>query len=345
MPASTPSAPAPETATETASDPRVGRYALFPIVHHNLWKLYKQAVASFWTVEEIDMSTDVKQWETAMTADERYFVEQVLGFFANVDQLIMHNISASFLERADEFGLPPEATMFYSYQTFNESIHAETYNVMIQALVREKARQLELFNSVTRSESVAKIARWIGDWVMAPEIETVQERIVGMCAVEAIMFSAAFCAIYWLKKRGLCPGLTFANELIARDEGLHASFASELLRTIGGGDPAMIRSVVASAMETQLAFVDECLPIRLIGMNADQMKQYCRYVADRLLLDLGVEKMYGDANPFEWMEQISLQGKTNFFERRVGEYQKAGVMAGGKDVVITPGMFAGDADF
>lgn len=325
------------------ADPRKSRYSLFPIVHTGLWRLYKQAIASFWTVEEIDMQEDRVQYELKLNGDERAFVEKVLGFFANVDSVVIHNISSNFIDRAEEYGFPPEATAFYSYQVYNESIHGETYSQMIDSLVRSAERKDELYNAIVTDPAVRRIADWIGEWVMADGL-TSTERLVGMACVEAVMFSAAFCSIYWLRKRGLMPGLCFANELIARDEGLHASFAAEMIRVLGGCDPEVATRIIRSAVAAQEDFVRDSLPVRLIGLSADAMIEYVQFVADRLAVDLGCEKVFGTENPFDWMEQISLNGKTNFFEKRVGDYQKSGVMQG-RDTRIDASAFAGDADF
>jgi len=282
-------------------------------------------------------------FELRLTRDEREFVQTVLGFFANVDSVVIHNIAANFIQKAEEYGFPPEATAFYSYQCYNESIHGETYSQMIDSLVRDPERKDFLYNAIVEDPSVRRIGDWIGTWVMADGLTPVQ-RLIGMACVEAVMFSAAFCSIYWLKKRGLMPGRTFSNELISRDEGLHAKFAVEMIRVLGGCDPDEVTRIVRAAVEAQEDFVRQSLPVRLIGLSADAMNEYVQFVADRLAVDLGADKIFDTANPFDWMEMISLQGKTNFFEKRVGEYQKSGVI-GGRDTRIAASAFAGDEDF
>ena len=307
---------------EPLLDPNPQRFCLFPIQHPDVFNMYKQAVASFWTSDELDLSTDIEDWRK-LSADEQFFIEQVLAFFAGSDGIVNENLSARF---STEIQIP-EARAFYAFQQAIETIHSETYSLLIETYVRDPEKKLRLFNAVTESGYIARKAAWATKWIESSA--SFAERLVAFACVEGIHFSASFCAIFWLKKRGLMPGLSFANQLISRDEGLHTDFACLLytkLETKLSADK--LHDLVREAVEIEIEFVSESLPVSLIGMNSWTMTEYVKFVADRLLLALGVPKLYDAANPFPWMEQISLQGKTNFFEARVAEYQKAGVMNG-----------------
>ena len=301
------------------------RFVLFPIQRPRIWRMYKQAEASFWTAEEVDLSQDHADFEQKLTADERWFVEHVLAFFAGSDGIVNENLVSRF---ADDVTLP-EARCFYGFQIAMENIHAETYSLLIDTYVRDAAAKERLFRSIERIPCIQRKAEWALKWLASDA--PFAQRLVAFACVEGIFFSGAFCAIFWLKKRGLMPGLTFSNELISRDEGLHTDFACllhSMLQPENQLEQETAHAIVAGAMSVELAFVVDALPVRLIGMNADAMSQYLKFVANRLLVALDFAPLYPDVdNPFEWMEMISLQGKTNFFEKRVGDYQKAGVMA------------------
>lgn len=297
------------------------RYVMFPIQDDDIWQMYKKHMASFWTAEEIDLSQDTKDW-VKLTKDEQHFLQHVLAFFAASDGIVLENI-------LENFGLDvqlPEARCFYAFQAAMENIHSETYSLLIDTLVKDEIKKIELFQAMHTMPCVTKKAKWALKW-MSKEASFAQ-RLVAFACVEGIFFSGSFCAIYWLKKRGIMPGLTFSNELIARDEGLHTDFACLLYSKMRNkiSDEKVIE-ILTEAVDYELEFVTAALPVNLIGMNCDRMSEYIKFVADVLLTRLGVPKFYKVPNPFEWMEMISMQGKTNFFERRVGEYQKAGVMA------------------
>ncbi len=297
------------------------RFSLFPIQHADLWNMYKQHVASFWTADEIDLSQDVTDWQS-LTTSERHFISMVLAFFAGADGIVVENLAERFCREVTV----PEARCFYGFQMAMESIHQETYCLLIDTYITNPSDRQVLFAAHTKVPSVRRKAAWAQRYIGSEA--SFAERLVAFAAVEGIFFSGAFCAIFWLKKRGLMPGLTFSNELISRDEGLHCSFACQLYqkleRKLSERD---IHAVIAEAVEVEKGFVCEALPVSLIGMNASLMSQYIEFVADRLLHDLGYRPLFGSRNPFDWMDMISLEGKTNFFEKRVGEYQKSGVMA------------------
>lgn len=309
-----------------ASDPilaqNTARYTTFPIRYTDLWNLYKKAIASFWTVEEIDLSADLKDWDR-LTENERHFVKTVLAFFASSDGIVMENIDLNF---GSEVQIA-EARSFYAYQSFNESIHGETYSLMIDKLVRDPEEKKSLFQAIDTVPAVKRKAEWALRWLSRGS--SFAQRLVAFACVEGIFFSGSFCAIFWLKKRGLMPGLSFSNELISRDEGLHQEFAVTLYSHLREKlDPAVVREIVRDAVAIEKEFITEALPCRLIGMDADHMKQYIEFVADRLLQQLGCKPYWESFNPFDWMETISLEGKTNFFEKRVGEYSKHMVTEG-----------------
>ena len=298
-----------------------GRFVLFPIEHNDIWDWYKKQQACFWTAEEIDLGQDLKDWET-LSADEQYFIKHVLAFFAASDGIVNENLAENFVAEVQY----TEAKMFYGFQIMMENIHSETYSLLIDTYIKDPAEKDYLFNALEHMECIKKKADWALRWI---ENGTFQERLIAFAAVEGIFFSGSFCSIFWLKKRGLMPGLTFSNELISRDEGMHCDFACHLYNDhVDNKLPKeTVRQIITEAVDMEKEFVTEALPVRLIGMNAELMTRYIECVADRLLESLGNEKVYGSDNPFPWMDMISLQGKTNFFEKRVGEYQKAGVTA------------------
>ena len=289
------------------------RYTTFPITYPDLWALYKKAIASFWTVEEIDMGNDLKDWEN-LRPDEQNFIKMVLAFFAASDGIVMENINLNFGAEVQI----SEARSFYAYQSFNESIHGETYSLMIDKLVKDPEEKSRLFRAIETVPAVKHKAEWALKW-MGPEAPFSQ-RLAAFACVEGIFFSGSFCAIFWLKKRGLMPGLSFSNELISRDEGLHQEFAVALFHHLK--NKCTVRDIVKSAVDIECEFVTDALPCKLIGMDSREMIQYIQFVADRLLTQFGERPLFGVSNPFDWMETISLEGKTNFFEKRVGEYSK-----------------------
>ena len=297
-----------------------GRFVLFPIEHHDLWKLYKQQEACFWTAEEIDLAQDVNDWENKLNADEQHFVKHVLAFFAASDGIVNENIAMNFVNAVQY----TEAKMFYGFQIMMENIHSETYSLLIDTYIKDKEEQNKLFNAIDTVPAIKKKAEWALRYI---EKGTFVERLIAFAAVEGIFFSGSFCSIFWLKKRGLMPGLTFSNELISRDEGMHCDFACHLFNHHIENKLSQkeIKDIICGALEIEKEFILEALPVRLIGMNSDLMSQYLEFVTDRLLVALGCPKVYNSENPFDFMQNIALQGKTNFFEKRVAEYQKAGV--------------------
>ena len=300
-------------------EPSLTRFTTFPIRYGNLWSLYKKAVGSFWTVEEIDLAADLKDWEK-LNDDERHFIKMVLAFFAASDGIVMENIDLNF---GSEVQIA-EARSFYAYQSFNESIHSETYSLMIDKLVKDPVEKQGLFQAIETVPAVAEKAAWAMKWIgVGTHKSSFPQRLVAFACVEGIFFSGSFCAIFWLKKRGLMPGLSFSNELISRDEGLHQEFAVALYSNLETKlEEKTIHDIVREAVDIEHKFITEALPCRLIGMDSDQMRQYICFVADRLLAQLGAAPLFGSQNPFDWMENISLEGKTNFFEKRVGDYSK-----------------------
>jgi ribonucleotide reductase beta subunit family protein with ferritin-like domain len=303
-------------------DDHGSRFSLFPIEHPDLWNMYKQHVASFWTADEIDLSADLSDWQERLTHSERHFISMVLAFFAGADGIVVENLAARFCQEITV----PEARCFYGFQMAMESIHQETYCLLIDTYITNPKDRDLLFSAHTSVPSVMRKALWAQKYIGSTA--TFAERLVAFAAVEGIFFSGSFCAIFWLKKRGLMPGLTFSNELISRDEGLHCSFACQLYSKLQRKlSERKIHELISEAVEVEKGFVCDALPVSLIGMNASLMTQYIEFVADRLLMDLGYRPLFGSRNPFDWMDMISLEGKTNFFEKRVGEYQKSGVMA------------------
>jgi len=297
------------------------RFVLFPIEHNDIWGFYKKAEASFWTAEEIDLSQDLVDWER-LTEDERHFVKHVLAFFAASDGIVNENLAENFLSEVQY----TEAKFFYGFQVTIENIHSETYSLLIDTYIKDSAEKAGLFNAIDTLDCVRKKADWALRWI---EKGSFAERLVAFAAVEGIFFSGSFCSIFWLKKRGLMPGLSFSNELISRDEGLHCDFACLLYtrHLINRLPKEQVREIIMDAVEIEKEFIIDALPVKLIGMNSDLMSQYIEFVADRLLVELGNERVYNASNPFDFMEMISIQGKTNFFEKRVGEYQKASVLS------------------
>ncbi|KAI3443194.1 uncharacterized protein J3R85_000101 [Psidium guajava] len=308
------------------------RFCMFPIRYKPLWEMYKKAQASFWTAEEVDLSQDLQHWE-ALTGSEKHFISHVLAFFAASDGIVLENLAARFLNDVQA----AEARAFYGFQIAMENIHSEMYSLLLETYIKDSREKHRLFNAVENIPCVADKAKWTFNWIQSSS--SFAERLVAFACVEGIFFSGSFCAIFWLKKRGLMPGLTFSNELISRDEGLHCDFACLLYSLLQKQlHQEKVHKIVQEAVEIEIHFVCEALPCALIGMNSSLMSQYIKFVADRLLVALGYQRKYDVENPFEWMEFISLQGKANFFERRVGDYQKASVMSslqdGGKNFVF-----------
>jgi len=299
------------------------RFTLFPITNPDIWSMYKKSVASFWTVEEVDLSQDRKDWEESLNSDERKFVKKVLSFFAGADGIVMENLAERFCGEVTV----PEARCFYGFQIAMEAIHSEMYGLLIESYVEDKKEREELYRANLEEGAIRLKSQWAEKWIGSKR--SFATRLVAFACVEGIFFSGSFCAIFWLKKRGLMPGLTFSNELISRDEGLHCDFACLMYSKLQGEEresEAIIHEIVKDAVDVEKMFITESLPVSLIGMNKDLMKQYIEFVSDRIVSQLGYRKIYNTKNPFDWMDMISLQGKTNFFEKRVGEYQKSGVM-------------------
>lgn len=300
------------------------RFVILPINYPKIWEQYKKHEASFWTAEEIDLSGDQKDW-VSMNDGERHFISHVLAFFAASDGIVNENLAVNFMSEVQL----PEARCFYGFQIMMENIHSETYALLIDTYIKDPKEKDRLFHAIDTIPAVKRKAEWALRWI---ENGTFAERLVAFAAVEGIFFSGSFCSIFWLKKRGLMPGLTFSNELISRDEGMHCEFACLLYSMLTAKlSKDEVYSIIGDAVEIEKEFITEALPVKLIGMNADLMKQYIEFVADRWLAELGYPKMFNTANPFDFMEMISLQGKTNFFEKRVGDYQKSGVLSTNKE--------------
>ena len=298
------------------------RFVILPINYPTIWEHYKRHEASFWTAEEIDLSSDLKDWAN-LNDGERHFISHILAFFAASDGIVNENLAINFMNEVQL----PEARFFYGFQIMMENIHSETYALLIDTYIKDPKEKDHLFHAIEAVPAVQKKAEWALRWI---DNGSFAERLVAFAAVEGIFFSGSFCSIFWLKKRGLMPGLTFSNELISRDEGLHCEFAClmySMLETKLSNEDVV--KIITDAVEIEKEFVSEALPVGLIGMNADLMQSYIEFVADTWISELGYAKIYNTANPFDFMEMISLQGKTNFFEKRVGDYQKAGVMNGG----------------
>lgn len=305
------------------------RYTLFPIKgsETHLYQLYKQAVASFWTTEEIDFSKDETHWDS-LSENEQYFIKHVLAFFAGSDGIVQENLASRFQREVQS----PVARLFYAFQNAMEGIHSETYSLLIDKYVKDKDEQNHLFRAIETIPCIQKKAMWAKQWIESPT--DYSTRLVAFACVEGIFFSGAFCAIYWLKKRGLLPGLTFSNELISRDEGLHTIFAVEMYKTLPPLAQETIRDILMEAVTIEKEFICNALPCNLIGMNAQLMSQYIEFVADRLAQQLGIAKLWGSSNPFDFMEMISLEGKGNFFERKISSYSKPGVGKNADDMQI-----------
>lgn len=311
------------------------RFVIFPIQYHDIWQMYKKAEASFWTVEEVDLSKDLTDWEK-LNDNERHFISHVLAFFAASDGIVNENL----VERFSQEVQVTEARCFYGFQIAMENVHSEMYSILIDTYIRDPHQRDYLFNAIETMPAVKRKADWAMAWISS-KTSNFGERIIAFAAVEGIFFSGSFASIFWLKKRGLMPGLTFSNELISRDEGLHCDFACLMFQhLVQKPSKERIIAIISEAVKIEQEFLTDALPVKLIGMNCQLMSEYIEFVADRLLVELGVGKVYNTKNPFTFMELISLDGKTNFFEKKVGEYQKWGVTANRLDNVFTL-----DADF
>lgn len=303
------------------TDTTIKRYTMFPLKYNNIYDYYKKAVASFWTVEEVDLSRDISDWKN-LTDDEKHFISMVLAFFAGSDGIVIENLVERFMAEYDE----PEIRAFYSFQAAVENIHSEMYSILIETLINNEKQKKKLFDAVNEFPAINKKAQWAIKWIEDSK-SNFATRLVAFAIVEGIFFSGAFCSIYWLKNRGLLPGLALSNQFISRDEALHTEFAIEMYNTVIKEkeklDKNTIHSMIKEAMEIETEFINEALDCRLIGMNANNMKEYVKFICDRLAIQLGTPKIYNSKNPFSFMEAISLEGKTNFFENRVSEYNKA----------------------
>ena len=306
---------------EPILQPNDNRFVIFPIEHDDLWDWYKKQQACIWTAEEIDLNEDLNDWNNKLNNDERYFIKHILAFFAASDGIVNENLAENFVNEVQY----SEAKFFYGFQIMMENVHSETYSLLIDTYVKDEKEKDLLFNALENFPAIKKKADWALKWIESPSFA---ERLIAFAAVEGIFFSGAFCSIFWLKKRGVMPGLTFSNELISRDEGLHADFAVHLHNNhlINKVSKSRITEIITEALEIEREFITESLPASLIGMNAKLMTQYLEFVTDRLLVELECPRVYNSSNPFDFMDMISLQGKTNFFEKRVSEYQKAGVL-------------------
>jgi ribonucleoside-diphosphate reductase beta chain len=338
-PTSTPSTPVTNNANEPILAENKDRFVIFPIKHDDIWAFYKKSEASFWTAEEIDLQQDLTDWTDKLNDNERHFIKHVLAFFAASDGIVNENLAENFVSEVQY----PEAKFFYGFQIMMENIHSETYSLLIDTYIKDPAEKDKLFHAIDTLDCVKKKADWALRWI---ENASFAERLIAFAAVEGIFFSGSFCSIFWLKKRGLMPGLSFSNELISRDEGMHCDFACHLYtKHIKNKLPQQrVVEIITNAVEIEKEFVTDALPVRLIGMNSDLMNQYIEFVADRLLVELDCPRVYNATNPFDFMEMISLQGKTNFFEKRVGEYQKAAV-ANSNTIAGNSESFSMDDDF
>ncbi len=320
--------------TEPILQHNKNRFVIFPIQHHDLWDWYKKQEACIWTAEEIDLHQDVIDWETKLNDDERYFIKHILAFFAASDGIVNENLAENFVSEVQY----TEAKFFYGFQLMMENIHSEVYSLLIDTYIKNEQEKDELFRAIEIFPAIKEKADWALKWIDSPSFA---ERLIAFSAVEGIFFSGSFCSIFWMKKRGLLPGLTFSNELINRDEGLHADFAVHLHQNhiVQKVSRERITEILVDALNIERVFITESLPVSLIGMNAKLMTQYLEFVTDRLLVEYNCEKVYNVSNPFDFMEMISLEGKNKIFEKRVSEYQKAGVKSGGN------GSISFDADF
>lgn len=297
------------------------KYSAFPIRHPDLFQMYKKAVATFWTVEEVPLNQDVVDFREKLNDDERHFIKHILGFFAGSDGIVMENISMNFSEEVTD----PSARLFYAYQIFNESVHSEQYALLLDALIEDEAERNALFEAIETIPAIGKKAAWALKYL--DKDRSFAERLVAWIAVEGIMFSGSFCALFWLRNRGIMPGLSLSNEFISRDEGLHQKFGELMYSKLMNKLPLeRVKEIIEEAVENEKEFICDAIPCRMIGMNSSLMSTYIEFVADRIFVALGYPKQFNSENPFDFMTLISLEGKTNFFEKRVSEYQKAGVM-------------------
>lgn len=309
------------------------RFVILPIKYPQVWDMYKQAMASFWTAEEIDLQSDLHDWEHKLNENERFYIKNVLAFFAASDGIVNENLVVNFMSQVQI----PEARCFYGFQIAIENVHSEVYSLLIDTYIKDEEEKATLFNALEEIDAIAKKGKWALRWI--ENSPSFAHRLIAFAVIEGIFFSSSFCSIYWLKNRGLMAGLSFSNELISRDEGMHTDFACLLYSMLENKlDESEIVKIVTEAVELEKEFTTEALPVGLIGMNATLMQQYIEYVADRLLLSLGCNKHYNAVNPFSFMDMISLQGKTNFFEKRVGDYQKANITTKSGNVKETVGF-------
>lgn len=329
-----------QTTQEPILQDNPNRFVIFPIQHDDLWEWYKKQQACIWTAEEIDLQVDLTDWQNSLNSDERYFIKHILAFFAASDGIVNENLAENFVNEVQY----SEAKFFYGFQIMMENIHSETYSLLIDTYVKDDKEKDQLFKAIENFPAIKLKADWAMKWIDSPSFA---ERLIAFAAVEGIFFSGAFCSIYWLKKRGLMPGLTFSNELISRDEGMHCDFAVHLHNhhLVNKVPKDRIKEIIVDALNIEREFITESLPASLIGMNAKLMTQYLEFVTDRLLVELECEPVYNVTNPFDFMDLIGMEGKTNFFEKRVGEYQKAGVMNSTKEDKSTMDSFSLDADF
>ena len=324
--------------TEPILTENKGRFVLFPIQYHDIWELYKKSVSCFWVTEEVTLSDDLHDWNNKLTADERHFISYILAFFSSSDNIVIENLAATFLEEIQI----PESRCFYGMQIAIENIHSEMYALLLDTYIKNEQEKLTLFNAIETIPAIKAKAEWALKWIT--KSKNFAERLVAFAIVEWIFFSGSFCSIFWLKKRGLMPGLTFSNELISRDEGLHVTHACLLYsKLVNKLSQEHVHQMMREAIVLEKEFILSALPVRLLGMNSDSMSEYIEFITDKLLYDLGYDKLYNTKNPFDFMELISLQSKTNFFEKRVSEYAKSGVSLASK--VGEKDVFTLDAEF
>jgi len=309
------------TEIEEILKPNPKRFVLFPIKYKKVWEFYKKEISAIWTSEEMDLHYDIVDWEFKLNNNERFYIKHVLAYFVSSDFLITENLAQNFMNEIQI----PEIRCFYGFQIAMENIHSETYSILIDTFIKNETEKDRLFNAIETIPCIKKKADWALKWINGNQ--SFAERLVAFSAIEGIFFSGAFCSIFWLKKRGLMPGLCFSNELISRDEGMHTDFACLLYSMLQNKlSQERIYEIIKEAVEHEQEFVTDALPVGLIGMNSKLMSEYIEFCADRLIYALGYKKLYNTANSFEWMELISLQGKTNFFERRTGDYQRSGIV-------------------